>query len=97
MFLLGMEALETSIMYWEDAMSAYTRDTANSESLAITNEEESEFCKELQKLLDEAYKLQDGCELLFLDQVSFVIRLRLIRLINVETRARNWNIPIRNS
>lgn len=66
---VGMEALEMSISYWEDAMSSYSK-TANSNSLAITNEEESEFCKELQKLLDDAYKLQDECELLFLDQVS---------------------------
>lgn len=67
-----MEALEMSITYWEDAMSAYTKKNSNSDSLAITNEEESEFCKELQKLLDEAYKLQDECELLFLDQVRIV-------------------------
>lgn len=65
-----MEALEVSINYWEDAMAAYSRNT-NSESLAITNEEESEFSKELQQLLDAAYKLQDECELLFLDQVKF--------------------------
>lgn len=63
-----MEALEMSITYWEDAMSAYARNNAT-DSLAITNEEESEFCKELQRLLDSAYKLQDECELLFLDQV----------------------------
>ena len=64
-----MEALEVSINYWEDAMAAYSSRNTNSESLAITSEEESEFCKELQHLLDVAYKLQDECELLFLDQV----------------------------
>ena len=58
-----------SITYWEDAMSAYSKNTT-SDSLALTNEEESEFCKQLQKLLDAAYKLQDECELLFLDQVN---------------------------
>lgn len=66
-----MEALEMSINYWEDAMAAYSKNV-NSESLAITNEEESEFSKELQKLLDAAYKLQDECELLFLDQVRMI-------------------------
>ena len=71
----GMEALEMSITYWEDAMSAYTRNT-NSDSLAVTNEEESELCGQLQKLLDVAYKLQDECELLFLDQVWLVWYLR---------------------
>lgn len=70
-----MEALETSITYWEDAMTAYSRNT-DADSLAIANEEESEFYKELQKLLDEAYKLQDECELLFLDQVSWRSLLR---------------------
>lgn len=64
-----MESLETSINYWEDAMSAYIKMNAASETLAITNEEESEFCRALQKLLKSAYKLQDNCELLFLDQV----------------------------
>lgn len=67
-YIVGMEALEMSITYWEDAMSAYARNNT-ADSLAITNEEESEFCKELQRLLDAAYKLQDECELLFLDQV----------------------------
>lgn len=50
-------------------MSAYSKHNAASDPLAITNEEESEFCKELQILLDAAYKLQDASELLFLDQV----------------------------
>ncbi|XP_065202883.1 mitoguardin [Planococcus citri] len=71
--VMGMEALEMSITYWEDAMSAYARNNAT-DSLAITNEEESEFCKELQRLLDSAYKLQDECELLFLDQRSVLFR-----------------------
>lgn len=65
-----------SISYWEDAMSAYSKN-ANSNSLAITNEEESEFCKELQKLLDSAYELQDACEMLFLDQVSLTVLVRV--------------------
>ncbi|XP_018898192.2 mitoguardin [Bemisia tabaci] len=70
--LMGMEALETSINYWEDAMAAY--DHASSKGLALTDEQEAEFAKELQKLLDCAYKLQDQGELLFIDQRSVLFR-----------------------
>lgn len=61
-----MEALETVINFWEDALVAY-----QSES---TPAEDSEFCHEIQSLLDLAYKLQDQSELLFLDQRSVLFR-----------------------
>ena len=64
-----MEALETTIGYWEDALSAYGAKTADNLSLAVTNVEDAEFSRELQKLLDAAYNLQEESELLFLDQV----------------------------
>lgn len=60
-----MEALETVINFWEDALSAY--ETPNSP-------EESEFCREIQSLLDLAWQLQDQSELLFLDQRSVLFR-----------------------
>lgn len=60
-----MEALETVINFWEDALVAYeTPATAK----------ESEFCREIQSLLDLAWQLQDQSELLFLDQRSVLFR-----------------------
>lgn len=60
-----MEALETVINYWEDALSCYQTPTSH---------EDSEFCREIQNLLDMAYALQDQSELLFLDQRSVLFR-----------------------
>lgn len=74
----GMEALETSINYWEDALAAYSS-RAGGGALALTSEEEAEFSRELQKLLDAAYNLQEQCELLFLDQVGKRCGYTLIR------------------
>lgn len=61
-----MEALETVINFWEDALTAYTTPTQRPE--------ESEFCQEIQVLLDLAWSLQDKSELLFLDQRSVLFR-----------------------
>lgn len=65
-----MEALETAINYWDDALATYNSMSGGSAPLAVTSSEEAEFCRELQGLLDAAYRLQDQCELMFLDQVS---------------------------
>lgn len=68
LFILGMEALETAISYWEDAMAAYS--TARIDGiLTVTSVEDAEFSRELQKVIDLAYALQEESELLFLDQV----------------------------
>jgi hypothetical protein len=72
--LSGMEALETAINYWDDALAAYT--SGGGGQLAVTSSEEAGFCKELQGLVDAAYRLQDQCELLFLDQVSGAAAVR---------------------
>lgn len=60
-----MESLETVINFWEDALTAYHTPTSS---------EESEFCREIQSLLDIAWQLQDQSELLFLDQRSVLFR-----------------------
>uniref|UniRef100_A0A1B6CGB2 Mitoguardin n=1 Tax=Clastoptera arizonana TaxID=38151 RepID=A0A1B6CGB2_9HEMI len=70
---MGMEALETSINYWEDALSSYNYKTSG-QPLALTCEEEAEFSKQLEILLEAAYHLQEQCELLFLDQRSVLFR-----------------------
>lgn len=63
--VMGMEALETVLNYWEEALSCYHTPTSH---------EDSEFCREIQNLLDMAYSLQDQSELLFLDQRSVLFR-----------------------
>jgi hypothetical protein len=74
----GMEALETAINYWDDALAAYNSMSGGGAPLAVTNSEEAEFCRELQGLLDAAYRLQDQCELMFLDQVSAAMDLSVL-------------------
>uniref|UniRef100_A0A6B2EA64 Mitoguardin n=1 Tax=Phlebotomus kandelakii TaxID=1109342 RepID=A0A6B2EA64_9DIPT len=69
--VLGMEALENVITHWEDALAAHCT-TAG--VLVVGTSEESEFCLEIQNLLDIAYNLQDQSELLFLDQRSVLFR-----------------------
>ncbi|PZC81154.1 mitoguardin [Helicoverpa armigera] len=74
--VMGMEALETSINYWEDALAAFSLGARGgvSGTLALTSPEEAEFCREIQDLLQDAYLLQERCELLFLDQRSVLFR-----------------------
>ncbi|CAH2240606.1 jg21079 [Pararge aegeria aegeria] len=71
-----MEALETSINYWEDALAAFSVGARGgvTGTLALTSPEEAEFCREIQDLLQNAYLLQERCELLFLDQRSVLFR-----------------------
>lgn len=64
-FSTGIEALEAVINYWEDALVAYQ---------TPPSVEDSEFCREIQSLLDIAWQLQDQSELLFLDQRSVLFR-----------------------
>ncbi|XP_063241749.1 mitoguardin [Bacillus rossius redtenbacheri] len=73
--VMGMEALETAINYWDDALAAYTSGggagaAGAAGAAAVTTAEEAQFCRDLQRLVDAAYELQDQCELLFLDQRS---------------------------
>ncbi|XP_049880576.1 mitoguardin isoform X1 [Pectinophora gossypiella] len=74
--VMGMEALETSINYWEDALAAFSLGARGgvTGTLALTSPEEAEFCREIQDLLQNAYMLQERCELLFLDQRSVLFR-----------------------
>lgn len=64
--VMGMEALETVIKFWEDALDSY--------QAVNQRPEEAEFFHELQTLLDNAWTLQDHSELLFLDQRSVLFR-----------------------
>lgn len=68
--VMGMEALETVISYWEDALIG--RNDVDIPSKITADQEE--FCRELQNLLDAAYNLQEQGELLFLDERSVLFR-----------------------
>lgn len=70
--LMGMEALETVIGYWEDALSAYH--PSNKEPLrnALTTSDETKFMHMLDNLLECAYQLQEEGEALFIHQNSIL-------------------------
>ncbi|XP_066260011.1 mitoguardin [Euwallacea similis] len=70
--VMGMEALETCISYWEDALAVYR--SKDNGSLAMLSPEEAGFCKDLQLLLDSAIELQENSEMLFLDERSVLFR-----------------------
>ncbi|XP_068902701.1 mitoguardin isoform X1 [Tenebrio molitor] len=71
--VMAMEALETCINYWEDALALY-RSRDGGGTLAVLGPEEATFCRDLQHLLDAAIELQDKSEMLFLDQRSVLFR-----------------------
>lgn len=64
-----MESLACSISFWEDALAAFSGNNSTMVCNKLMSTEDSQFCKELQLLVDSAYSLQDQCQLLFLDQV----------------------------
>ncbi|XP_065090091.1 mitoguardin [Ochlerotatus camptorhynchus] len=68
--VMGMEALETVISYWEDALTGRN----DLDLPARITADQEEFCRELQNLLDAAYNLQEQGELLFLDERSVLFR-----------------------
>lgn len=69
-----MESLACCISFWEDALLVFTGNNSNNVSNRLMPSEDSQFCKELQLLVEAAYSLQNQCQLLFLDQVSKLIR-----------------------
>lgn len=70
-----MESLACSISFWENALLAFSGNSSNNVTHRLMPTEDSQFHKELQLLVDSAYSLQDQCQLLFLDQVSFGFNL----------------------
>lgn len=53
-----MEALETCIGYWEDALAIYRTKDSGGAPLTMLSTEEAGFCRDLQLLLDSAIELQ---------------------------------------
>lgn len=76
-----MEALETSINYWEDALAAFSMGARGgvSGTLALTSPEEAEFCREIQELLQNAYLLQVFLRRLFINTSAEAELLREIQ------------------
>ncbi|XP_065163506.1 mitoguardin isoform X2 [Atheta coriaria] len=73
--VMGMEALETCINYWEDALAVYrSSEGCGGGPLAVLGTEEAGFCRDLQHLLDSALELQESSEVLFLDERSVLFR-----------------------
>nr|CAH7768736.1 unnamed protein product [Callosobruchus chinensis] len=70
--VMGMEALETCIGYWEDALSSYR--TKEGGMVAVLAGEEAAFCDDLRRLLEMAVDLQENSEALFLDERSVLFR-----------------------
>ncbi|XP_018009598.1 mitoguardin isoform X2 [Hyalella azteca] len=70
---LGMEALNTALGCFEDALDGYSRSSHN-HTLALTTHDEAEFIQSLQAVIDDAYSLQDRCEHLFLHEHSVLFR-----------------------
>ncbi|KAL3274460.1 hypothetical protein HHI36_015847 [Cryptolaemus montrouzieri] len=71
--VMGMEALETCISYWEDALSAYRSKDATG-PLAVLSPEEASFCRDINLLLESAIDLQNTSEMLFLDERSILFK-----------------------
>jgi hypothetical protein len=80
--LMGMEALETVVGYWEDALAAYRSVDADATSptaakpppLMLTTQEELNFMRLLESILEGAYQLQEESESIFIHQNSILNR-----------------------
>ncbi|KAB7501720.1 Mitoguardin, partial [Armadillidium nasatum] len=70
--VMGMESLEGAIGLWEEALSSYSLGSGH--GLALPSQEAAEFTESLQKVIDNAYSLQDQCEHLFLHEHSVLFR-----------------------
>jgi len=68
--LMGMEALETVVGYWEDALAAYQ--PRNGMNHQLTTAEEAAFVKMLENILETAYNLQEESEHMFIYQESIL-------------------------
>jgi len=66
--LMGMEALETVVGYWEDALAAYQ--PRNGMNHQLTTAEEAAFMKMLENILETAYNMQEESEHMFIYQES---------------------------
>lgn len=67
-----MEALETVVGYWEEALSAYQ--PKNGKNHVLTTAEEAAFMKMLENILEAAYNLQEESEHMFIHQESILNR-----------------------
>lgn len=73
--VMGMEALDTAIHYWDDAINVF-QNLPPSNIIALPSNREAEFVAQLNILMKQAYKLRDNCGKLFLDQTSILFQLQ---------------------
>ncbi|XP_043491252.1 mitoguardin [Polistes fuscatus] len=71
--VLGLEALQKALIYWEDALSAFSS-TLSNDALALPSKADAAFTQDVQDLLDMGYEIQNHAELLFIDQHSVLFR-----------------------
>ena len=57
---MGMEALETAVGYWEDALAAYhpRAGSIGTHAGVLTTSEETKFIRMLESILEGAFQLQ---------------------------------------
>ncbi|XP_003747514.1 mitoguardin [Galendromus occidentalis] len=76
--VMGMEALDTAIHYWEDAVSVF-QNLPNSNGgvalMALPTNAESEFVSQLNIVMKQAFKLRDNTSKLFLDNTSLLFQI----------------------
>uniref|UniRef100_A0A6A7G9H4 Mitoguardin-like n=1 Tax=Hirondellea gigas TaxID=1518452 RepID=A0A6A7G9H4_9CRUS len=71
--VLGMESLGSALNMFEDALQSYSRE-GHGGTIALTTQEDAEFVRSLQGVIEGVYLLQDKCEHLFLHQHSVLFR-----------------------
>lgn len=66
---MGMEALETAVSYWEDALAAYNPKAGSlgGSAGALTTAEETKFIRALESILEGAFQLQVSSLLCLID------------------------------
>ncbi|OQR67104.1 protein FAM73B-like [Tropilaelaps mercedesae] len=76
--VMGMEALDTAIHYWDDSIAVFQKlpvgQSAN-HVLALPTNAEAEFVAQLQIVMKQAFKLRDNCAKLFLDNTSLLFQI----------------------
>ncbi|XP_022700184.1 mitoguardin-like [Varroa jacobsoni] len=76
--VMGMEALDTAIHYWDDSIGVFQSlpvGQAANHVMALPTNAEAEFVAQLQIVMKQAFKLRDNCAKLFLDNTSLLFQI----------------------
>ncbi|KAK2706823.1 mitoguardin-like isoform X1 [Artemia franciscana] len=74
---MGVEALDVSVQYWQDALEAFKSGNPN----ALPSASEVSLCRKLEHILTAAYALQDEAEHLFLHDQSIIFQTEETRTV----------------